>query len=323
MMGGIQGIQLNTGGGILVAGEAGVGGQFSLTGGISLGIAGDPLDIGYDLIQVPINGNISRWGPDTWHYGGETGIRFDVFVTNIDLLAKIGAMHGDGDTSFTFAPTFKIGFVKDFIGLEVSPMAVSSHENVNPGRTYIGAYINLAWIAGVLTGFYQVGKKTMGGSRSDFAMPSHDEWDEFPTSFDSSGAGDYHYESTKTRTTPGGSVEITEHYEYSSSSTWDPDQEGPPPPNQEVEPSSPSPNDIMAPSKKLQVCREAAEIEEPAADERERKHEQDVYVNCMKMTKACESSLTLMTDAGPVTFPSVDVCIETSGKLAAMGYKLE
>jgi hypothetical protein len=317
-MGGIQGIQLNPGGGILVAGDYGVGGQFSLTGGISVGVAGDPLDIGYDLIQVPINLNISRWGPGTWNYGGETGIRFDVFVTNIDVLAKLGAIHGEGETSFALAPTFKIGFIKDFFGFEVSPMAVSSHEYVHPGRTYIGAYINLAWIPSVLTGFYQIGSKHVGfGDRDvDFDPPtfSPSEYDDY----------EYSYERTETHTTPSGETEVTEHYEYNSYSEPDPDLEGPPAP--EARPSTRSAAEMLSLSGDAETCLSAAGGSLKGANDYETQRRQGIYSSCMEMTDACMNTtppITLSTDVGPVSFDTVDECIEKSGKLAALGYKLQ
>jgi len=152
-MGGLNGLQLNVSNGASVAGKDKASYHFDTSLGATIGL-GVQLAGNYDLIQIPINFNAGRWAKEEWLVGGETGLRFDIGVMNVDLLAKVGGMIGE-DTGFAVAPTFRMGFVKDLLGIQVSTIAYSSNDNVKAGRTSVSAYLNLFWLLGLGVGAVQ------------------------------------------------------------------------------------------------------------------------------------------------------------------------
>jgi len=138
----IQRMELSTGHGFSLGHDEDLSYHLDVSAGASFGFEDEP-----SLFQIPIHLNVSRWAPKIWQFGGQTGLRLDFGAINLDLLAKMGAMIGEGDTGFAVEPTIRLGFVQNSFGAEVSTVAYSQHEGVKPKTTYGGLYVNFLGIA--------------------------------------------------------------------------------------------------------------------------------------------------------------------------------
>ncbi|MFH1829950.1 MAG: hypothetical protein ABH871_04155 [Pseudomonadota bacterium] len=205
-MGGVQGIHLDTGFGASFAGSGGydeTSFAFSVTPGITIGLGYDAKylapdaieanieDTGYDIIQLPINFNATHLGNSVWTLGGETGLRFDWILVNLDVLVRMGALTGNenADAAFGVAPTLRAGFLKDAFGLDVSVLAYSGHEEIGAPRTTVTGYFNPLFFLGVAAGAYtmideqveKLERRKHGYGDYDIDRPEHSDYTDEPS----------------------------------------------------------------------------------------------------------------------------------------------
>jgi hypothetical protein len=106
----------------------------------------------------------------------------------------------------------------------------------------------------------------------------------------------------------------------------DPDLKKPPTPAQKTSSSPSASGDKADLPGGSETCLKAAGGTLSGSNDYETKRIQEIYDSCLEMVGVCKKTsppITLNTDVGPVTFDSVEKCIEKSAKLAAMGYKLK